>query len=399
MTNVSSATWSARRVMPELTTLDDPTRRKVRLAVDRLREVQNSFGHRFLAIARERIPDYQVLTDAEIRDNAQKFMDTLVAELTAMRVPDAALRDLLIAYATDRMARGISPEVLALGYQLGSRAMLAQFDEVGAHVGLPAELMLAVHDSTWEFANEASGVFLRIQRDLAIEKAHFDAERRSVFAGEVLGGTLPAQQILHDAHLFGLDPRARHVPLAARAASPGDAEAVRQAIASALRLPAGHILVADMGAGLGFIAPKLPERLTGHLVAAGPAAPLDQLHAGYTEAVLALDTAQRFGQSGLVRLAGLGPRPLVLSVPAVADGLSVRHLHALDSAGRANVDIEETTRVYLECDQDVREVAQRLSIHQNTVRYRVQRFTELTELDLRRTEDLVTAWWLLNRRR
>ncbi len=38
-------------------------------------------------------------------------------------------------------------------------------------------------------------------------------------------------------------------------------------------------------------------------------------------------------------------------------------------------------------------------MHPNTVRYRVSRFQELTDLNLRRTEDLVTSWWLLNRRR
>ncbi|MBB5866893.1 DNA-binding PucR family transcriptional regulator [Allocatelliglobosispora scoriae] len=79
--------------------------------------------------------------------------------------------------------------------------------------------------------------------------------------------------------------------------------------------------------------------------------------------------------------------------------LSDRHLQAFDGPVRANHDIEETTRVYLECNQRVREVSQRLGVHPNTVRYRVQRFQQLTGLDLKRTEDLVTAWWLLNRRR
>lgn len=44
-------------------------------------------------------------------------------------------------------------------------------------------------------------------------------------------------------------------------------------------------------------------------------------------------------------------------------------------------------------------MARRLTVHPNTVRYRVKRFEQLTGLDLRRTEDLVTSWWLLNRRR
>jgi sugar diacid utilization regulator len=166
-----------------------------------------------------------------------------------------------------------------------------------------------------------------------------------------------------------------------------------------LRMPAEQPLVADLDTSLGVIAPKAPEYRINHLVAVGPAVVLDQLHDAFVEAVLTLDTASRFGQSGIVRLADLGPRPLVVSAAGIAAGLSDRHLRAFDGPGRANHDIEETTRVYLECNQQVREVSQRLAVHPNTVRYRVHRFHELTGLDLRRTEDLVTAWWLLNRRR
>ena len=74
-------------------------------------------------------------------------------------------------------------------------------------------------------------------------------------------------------------------------------------------------------------------------------------------------------------------------------------MSALDAAGRSSTEIEATVRLYLDCDQQVPEVARRLAVHQNTVRYRLHRFTTLTGLDVRRTEDLVTAWWLLNRRR
>ncbi|GIH05400.1 hypothetical protein Rhe02_34670 [Rhizocola hellebori] len=176
-----------------------------------------------------------------------------------------------------------------------------------------------------------------------------------------------------------------------------EANVVRRAIASALRMPAERLLFAEVGASLGFIAPKAPEHGVDRLVAVGPAVALPPLHDGFVDAVLALDTAQRFGQTGIVRLADLGPRPLVLSASGTAEGLADRHLHAFD--GRANRDIEETTRVYLECNQQVSDVAQRLAVHPNTIRYRVHRFHELTGLDLRRTEDLVTAWWLLNRRR
>ncbi|MFF4875263.1 PucR family transcriptional regulator [Micromonospora sp. NPDC000668] len=399
MTGATPVVWPVRRRMPDLVTLDEATRQKVAAAVELLRARKDAYGDQFLKITREHLPSYRGLPDDEIRANAQRFMDTLVAELSYLRVPDEALRGLVQAFAARSAARGIPPDVLAAGYQLGSRVMLAMLDEVGAEVGLPPDLVLAIHDSTWEFSNEASAVFARVHHDLALERAHFDAERRSTYAGGVLRGTFAAEQVNRDAHLFGFDPRVRHVPLAARAASTGDADTIRRAIASALHLPADRLLFAEVGASLGFIAPQAPDHLTGHLVAAGPAVPLDQLHAAFAEAVLALDTAERFGQTGVVRLADLGPRPLVLAGAQIAAGLVARHLDALDRSGRANKDIAETTRVYLNCDQQVRDTAQRLAVHQNTVRYRVHRFTELTGLDLRRTEDLVTAWWLLHRRR
>ncbi|MFI5761727.1 PucR family transcriptional regulator [Streptomyces sp. NPDC051563] len=390
--------WPVRRRMPDLATLDDVTRAAVAAAVTRLGTLHEVFAERFLASVRSHVPGYAVLSDEEIRASARRFMDILVSELTSLRIPDAALREMLGEYAVERAARGVPLDVLAVGYQLGSREMLALLDEVAAEVALPADLLLAVHDSTWEFSNEASAVFARVQHDLAVERAHFDAERRSAFAAGVLGGGFPAERINRDAHLYGLVPQARHVALAARARSADDADAVRRAVASAVRVPADRLLLAQVGPDLGFIVPRAPESVAGHLVAVGPPLPLDRLDAGFEEAALALETALRFAMSGVVRLADLGPRPLVLCGAHTAEGLAVRHLTALEATGRSSTDIEETARAYLACDQNVREVARLLAVHPNTVRYRVNRFQQLTELDLRRTEDLVTAWWLLNRR-
>ncbi|MFD7677621.1 MULTISPECIES: PucR family transcriptional regulator [unclassified Streptomyces] len=391
--------WPVRRRMPDLASLDEPTRTAVAAAVERLRTLHDVFADRFLALIRRHVPGYAVLSDDDIRASARRFMDILVSELSSLRVPDAALRKVLGEYALERSALGIPLDVLAIGYQLGSREMLALLDDVAAEVALPADLLLAVHDSTWEFSNEASAVFARVQHDLALERAHFDAERRSAFVAGVLSGTFTPERINRDAHLFGLAPQNQHVALAARAVSADDAAVIRRAIASAVGVPADRLLLAQVGAVLGFIAPRAPESVIGHLVAIGPPVPLDQLGASFDEAVLVVETGTQFAMSGAVRLSDLGPRPLVLSAAHTAEGLVARHLAPLEAAGRSSSEIEDTARAYLDCDQEVREVARRLAVHPNTVRYRVNRFQQLTGLDLRSTEDLVTAWWLLNRRR
>lgn len=53
----------------------------------------------------------------------------------------------------------------------------------------------------------------------------------------------------------------------------------------------------------------------------------------------------------------------------------------------------------LDLDQNIEEIAAAMQLHRNSVRYRLTRFRELTGLDIRRTHDFVSAWWLLNWRR
>ncbi|NED92985.1 PucR family transcriptional regulator, partial [Streptomyces sp. SID11233] len=129
-------------------------------------------------------------------------------------------------------------------------------------------------------------------------------------------------QINHDAPVFGLSRQSTYVALAATAVSADGADSVRRSIASAVHVPADRVLSAQVGAALGFIVPRAPESCGDRLVAVGPPLPLDQLAYGYEEAVLTLETGRRFAMTGVLRLADVGPRPLVLCDSRTADGLS-----------------------------------------------------------------------------
>ncbi|MFC7530045.1 hypothetical protein [Actinoplanes sp. GCM10030250] len=131
-------------------------------------------------------------------------------------------------------------------------------DQVAAEVGLPPDLVLAIHDSTWEFSNEAAAAFARVHHDLALERAHFDAERRSTYAGGVLRGTFTADRLLF----------------------------------------------AEVGPNLAFIAPRVPDHFTGHLVAAGPAAPLDLIHLAFAVRQPGVAVSNASGRQQYVRAQG-----------------------------------------------------------------------------------------------
>jgi hypothetical protein len=391
--------WPTRNPLPNLRELDPTTLATVARFVDRLRDSLDSYSERVLALTRQHVPGYAVVSDDDLRASARASLEGLLTELASLRVPDDAARERLEGLALHRAAQGMPLETLSLGYRLGSREMLSLMDDVAREVGLPNDLVLAMHDSTWEFANEAAAVFARIEHERSVERVRFDAERRSGFVRGVLGGGYSVEEIHRDADLFGLDPRRQYIPLAIPFPEQSAADSLRRALAIALRTTPDRLLFAEVGAGLGCIAPIAPAGLTGYLVGVGPAHPLDSLAEGFEEAELARESAERFGMTGMLRLGDLGPRPLIFGARTASAGLEARHFALMDSQGRSGSEIEETTRVYLECNQQVQDVAKLLTVHPNTVRYRVTRFRELTGLDVRLTEDLVTAWWLLNRRR
>lgn len=403
MSNDSVVRWPVRSTLPSLSELDPTTLELVALFVDRLRSSMDAYGERVLALTRRHVPGYSVVSDDDIRASAQSSLDDLVGELSRLRTPNDTARDRLAGLAVRRAAQGVPLETLSLGYRLGSREMLAMMDEIAIDIGLPNELVLAMHDSTWEFANEAATVFARIEHDRAIDRVRFDIERRAASVGHILGGGLSIEDIHRDASLLGLDVRREYVPLAIHNPSPGKSGTVRRSLATALHTTPDRLLIAQVGEGLGCIASDAPDLSSlppsnGLTCSVGPAGTLDGLADGFAEAQLALETALLFGISGVVRLHELGPKPLALGPSVAIVPLERRLWRAIDEAGRSGRDIAETARIYLECDQQAQAVARRLNVHANTVRYRIARFQELTQLDLRKTEDLITAWWILNRR-
>lgn len=59
---------------------------------------------------------------------------------------------------------------------------------------------------------------------------------------------------------------------------------------------------------------------------------------------------------------------------------------------RRGTDYAKTLRTYLDCARDSATTAERLSVHQNTLRYRLRRAHELFGVDLANPEDTLTLW-------
>jgi hypothetical protein len=335
------------------------------------------------------------------KDDAQVWvlavMRTVIERLRDPGASTVAAQDVIEELTRDRAAHGFPVEALLRAFQVGARGMLEVIDrEATAHPGTTAATLLETHDFLWEWANHAMNVVAAVHREIEVERASRDSSQRAEFVRGVLHGRIPESRIAGESRLYGLSPNAEYFTFRARPVDERDSARLELELGRSGSASARRAVVTVLDGDVAGLAPRRP-RAQDALVAIGPPAPLDRAAASFAEAGEALETAFAFGLRGAVDLPSLGPLPLALADDRAAERLEVAHLGALAEHDR-NGEIERTVLAVLDHDQDVRATAAELHVHPNTVRYRLNRFRELTGLDLHRTDDLIVAWWLLKRR-
>jgi len=346
---------------------------------------------------RERIVEYQVVPADEIRAFAAALVPAVVTQLPHLTLNPLDVEP-LSAVARRRAEQGFPPEALTRSLQLAAREMLHEVDRLAAEEGVDAATVLQIHDLSWQFATDAAAVIAAINHEIAMETSRRESGRRADFLRAVLRGTLPPQQIKVDSGDFGLDAALSYYPLRARPSSRNDQTRISLLIERTCATHTHRPVLAVIDGDVVAVAPKRPDESASMLIALGDPADLTSLAEPFRAATLALETGLAFGRTGVLTLDDLGALPAVLLADDLAALLQRRYFTELESDQGANADVARTVWAWLECDQNVDEVAQRLHVHRNTVRYRLGRFKEITELDLRQTNGLITAWLALGRR-
>ncbi|MBP2471192.1 hypothetical protein JOF53_000064 [Crossiella equi] len=192
----------------------------------------------------------------------------------------------------------------------------------------------------------------------------------------------------------GLRPAERYHCVVSAVTDPARARALEARLQ-----PLGGVygLVEGRLAGL---APSWP--VTGEddtLLVFSPAAPLTALRGLYPLCVQALAVGTR----GVHRLTDLAAEITLAAYPELARTLARELTHPLDPGSTFHHEIVTTALCYLDHGRRLTATATALHIHANTVRYRLDRLAELTELDLAepaqtgRSHVLTTlhTWWAL----
>jgi GAF domain-containing protein len=254
----------------------------------------------------------------------------------------------------------------------------------------------------------ATNVALELVAERRAANAEWDA--RASLAGELVRGASDATAVTRRAEYLGIDLHAPHVMclvgVQGEALPPRLAEV---ADAFAARAPDRSVLAAPVAEGIVVIVrldPQLEEpaavaaaremaqgvledlgRDAAVLIAVGPCCRSVEGYAqAYEETRQVMSCLRTFAEgdrSVVLATDDLGPGRLFLasSTPEEADRFVRDALGALVTSDDAALhDVLETLEVFFESSRSVRRAADRLGVHENTIRYRLARIKDLTGL-------------------
>lgn len=362
------------------------------LLIESLLAEQDFLGHHIhAALRREHAADRPLRFGTLHKEMAGSVVRLLADALTSRSAPTADGLAYVRAAGESWAIHGISLDDLLRDWHTGVDTAVAYVRETGQQLGIDDGELLQFVQSAHTWSHAAVVAVVRGHCEADVERASADGKRREAFVRGVLFGTLPSHELQAGVEAYGLDPAAEYVAVRARIGDRNHQRKLEQALGfDGAR--AGLCAVVD-GALVGFLTAS-PHAETCAVIGVGPRRSLRQLAESYRLASRALMTMQAFGIRGLREFAAVGLQAAVVGDPDVGDVLRKRYLEPL-SGGDSARELLGTLRAYFACDMHVERTATRLFVHQNTVRYRLARFEELTGASLRSTQVVAELWWAL----
>jgi hypothetical protein len=369
----------------------------VRALVAELESEREALADGVVERIRTEVPGFQRLPRGTLR---RAVLDTMSRELAALhdvRAPTDDELDASRAIARERAEQGLSVESVLHAHRVAVNVIWTRFGELARERDAHVSTVLAFSETLWRWADAVMDVVAASHREVELQLAREEQQRRDAFVLALLTGSSDAAELRRDSATYGIDPEREYLPFRARAHDGDETKALSHRTAFLLAGSDGLVTGLD-GDAIG-VTPRKPVPVVGLTVGVGERCPLDALPAAFTHASRALQTAVAFGQEGVHSLADLSILPAVLVDQALGDAFVARYLEPLAAMGRHGAEVEATLRAWLEAGMRIEDTAKALHVHPNTLRHRLRRFEEATGASLRSATEVMELWWALERRR
>ncbi|MFR9752050.1 helix-turn-helix domain-containing protein [Nocardia sp. 004] len=326
------------------------------------------------------------LTRADIAGHTRALLAAATRALAARRGPVEAELSFVEELAVTRASQGVPIEAVLRAIHVAERAIWSRAREVAGANGIHPELLLDARELYEDWAEAVRTRLIAAHRAALAGQRHGASERNAVILRRLLAGGSAAGLAAAEAGLRvsgGLWVTVARVG----SVSTADLERVSGAGGAAMIAPVDEFLVGVLD--------QAPRAAASGVAigVAGPAEP-EELATIHRFAAAALTAAETTGQLGTIHIAQVVVPAALADRADLAAALLDRHGQALTKLGANAEPVVRGVCAWLEADRDTDAAAKSLFVHANTVRNRVQRFTEVTGLDPQTTFGAITAWWL-----
>ncbi len=335
------------------------------------------------------LDSYAGVEAAALASAVSRNLRTALTALRDEQVPSPETLDGAALTARERYATGVPVEEIVRGFRISISLIHERFVDLAISMGLPVEATVAGSRTMWGVGDAFTTRIITSYQALELDTALRDAQHRAAVVRALLAGEAP-----DDASLVAIDADGRYAAVRCEVPPEENAERVRRRLqTSGSRGSKQALVVLDGGICLGIVAarPTDPEQPVGM----GPFVRPDDLPRSDRIARQALRLAQRLGRRGVQSVDELGWRLAAVSRPDVWRLYADRFLVPLLAEGDFGDEVLQTVRAWLAHAGSIPRAAEALTVHVNTVRYRLHRFEEITAAELADPENLIGVTWAL----
>lgn len=359
-------------------------------AAGRLRDRRDELVEAQLVQLR-RFRSYDRVPEADLRRSCARNVARVVAALEQRDTLPAGIEEDERASGQRRAVQGVPTDDVVKAYRAVLGVLRDAFIEEASAMSADPWAVLAGTRMLWDLTDRYSDVLVAARQQVDIDAARRDEQHRIAFLHRLLAGSLDPADLSAGGAVHGMLPDRDYWVLRGRHRL-GDAQRLSRHLESSAS--SFRPLVAPLDNDVAGISTARPAPLEDAVIAVGGPARLAGIPQAFGEATRVLNVALRYGRAGVVDSSALSVRVAVEQHDELGEQLYRRYLApVLDRPGSA--ELLGTVQSYLRRHRSIGEVARALSVHPNTIRYRLARFCALTGADLTSTDTLVEVWWAL----
>ncbi len=342
-------------------------------------------------LARAR-PGYDVVPRSAFEASARMNIDAVCDSLLA-GYPIVTERDVeaLAVRVDERIAQGIRVQDQMEGLRVSIGVLQERFTEIATARGVEATELLRSTQILWGLSDALTDTVTELFQRRRVSDALQDSHLRSAFLRELLTGQLSASAIDEQSKTFGLDAGVAYRAVKATPAQGVSLEVLRRR----LEARPTDVVGIDAGSCIGVVSRPIDSLGLEATVALGPRADLGDIARSFEVAGRVHDWMWRRGVRGRRAIEDIGWRLAVDRDDAVTSLLRQRYSAPLDELGEFGELIWQSVRAYLDADRHVARAAAALVVHQNTLRYRLARFADVTGADLNSGSTVLEVTWVM----